>query len=1093
LRHGATLPIALLVCLPCAPPPAVAADTPAAVFHRLDPAAIAGVAGPQAVRASAVAGDGSDSAVLGVDAAAMRAFRAAGGGRLDLPVATGDTIALDLAPYDLFAGASPTVTDEHGGHAFQPDVRLFRGRVIGEPESWAVIAMGAAGVFGALERHGERWNLGPAARATGALPSHVLARERVRAAATPFHCDVDAATPDAAPWRAPTRATALNAPRTVWRVAVDCDYEVLHDKFGDDLTAATSYALTVLGTVSLIYERDLAATLTVPFLNFWATPADPYSAATPGSQLTQFAGYWITNHAGVQRSAAFLMSGRPLGGGIANIASLCDNNAGYALAAMDFVYAYPTATTTWDVSVVAHELGHVFGSWHTQSCNWSAQGYLPASTTIDSCFASEGGCATYTTHLPPDKGTIMSYCHLVAGVADGLRLEFHPLCVQRMRTVMAAAGCGPLAGVQPPQNLAATPVAGGVRLTWGASPTSGVLGYEVCRSHDPLDAHPVRLGLTAALQLEDPGLGAAYYRVRALQVADTSAATAEVKATSPCGLATGAPNAAGATPVAAIAGDWNGDGREDLLVARQGDNALGLHLGQGSGGVGNGAFAPASTTATAPAPACVASDDVTGDGIADLVVGCGTTLRLHRGNATAGVPNGTFAPGTQIGSLPLPPRALAIADLDENGADDIVVLSGSILLRFSGQQSNGVPTGTFAVPKTIALGMNGADLAIHDFDSDGVLDLAVSGDAGIALFRGHGTAGHADTTFDAPVFYPGGASPGRMAMADLDGDGAEDLVVCDAGDTLVRVFRGRLTAGKPDGTFAPGVAYGAGPAPAAIAIVDWDHDGVPDVVVGADTSPGIVSVLLGRGDGRLLPRFFVPAGGDGVTALVVDDVDEDGSADVLALCRTTGAFTKISATCPGALPTNVVLLSPNGGETWFFNQDHPVTWTRGAGVPSVDLQLSSDGGGHWRTLARELTGTSWPWTVAGPATTHAQLRVVAHGFPQSTDKSNADFTMVPASSTGVGDAPPATALLGIRPNPARGSVGIAFSIPAGASGRLSLVDLPGRRVAAADVAPGGGGERHVAFALPRNLPAGVYLVRLESAGILRTAKVAVVR
>src|SRR5262249_20903712 len=160
------------------------------------------------------------------------------------------------------------------------------------------------------------------------------------------------------------------------------------------------YVLAVLGAVNLVYEHDLSATLAIPYLNFWTTPADPYSAATIGSQLNQFAGYWIANEPGVSRAAAFLMSGRPLGGGQSFIGGLCSPTNGYAVAAMDFIYSYPSASATWDVDVVAHELGHVFGSWHTHSCNWADQGFVPAHTTLDSCFTSEGGCASYTDHVP---------------------------------------------------------------------------------------------------------------------------------------------------------------------------------------------------------------------------------------------------------------------------------------------------------------------------------------------------------------------------------------------------------------------------------------------------------------------------------------------------------------------------------------------------------------------------------------------------------------------------------------------------------------------------------------------------------------------
>src|ERR1051325_4600893 len=419
---------------------------------------------------------GEGATLLRVDEDAIAAFRAARGGRLSIPDATGGSVDLELEPLDILApGASVTYTDGSGRHAFTADVSLYKGHVAGDPASWVVLSMGASGVLGLVERDGRRFTLSPTQRmsthAPGGLGVHAFAPEGSLAeAASRFECGINAdnerqymphvtgrdgldrgltTTPE---------APQLNSPRFTFNVAGDCDFEIYSSKFAGDLNAATSYILTVLGTVNLIYERDLEATLKFPFVNLWTTAADPYSATTTQAELTEFQNYWNANMGGVSRNVAHLISGRPLGGGIAFIDGLC-TGPGYGLSAIDCAYTYPTATTTWDVEVIAHELGHNFGSYHTHSCSWAAQGFLPAHTLIDSCQASEGSCATYTNHLPPDKGTIMSYCHLIGGVANGTRLDFHPVCVSRMRSVMS--GCGALASLAPPRNPNATPLSNG--------------------------------------------------------------------------------------------------------------------------------------------------------------------------------------------------------------------------------------------------------------------------------------------------------------------------------------------------------------------------------------------------------------------------------------------------------------------------------------------------------------------------------------------------------------------------------------------------------------------------------------------------------
>src|SRR5207249_4072236 len=113
---------------------------------------------------------------------------------------------------------------------------------------------------------------------------------------------------------------------------------------------------------------------------------------------------------------------------------LCNNNKGYSVVQWDAVYAYPNPSTTWDVEATAHELGHNFGSEHTQSCYWQTNGFVPAGALLDSCYAAEGTCYSGPTGIVPTvKGTIMSYCHTLAPGMSNLRLEFHDACKHVMR------------------------------------------------------------------------------------------------------------------------------------------------------------------------------------------------------------------------------------------------------------------------------------------------------------------------------------------------------------------------------------------------------------------------------------------------------------------------------------------------------------------------------------------------------------------------------------------------------------------------------------------------------------------------------------
>src|SRR5262249_39400436 len=148
--------------------------------------------------------------------------------------------------------------------------------------------------------------------------------------------------------------------------------------------------------------------------------------------------------------------------------------------------------------------------------------------------------------------------------------------------------------VLPPANPAAGAFANGVRVSWNASPSPGVLGYTVYRSTSPLDPNPERAGFTPSLQFDDASLGLHYYRVRAARATDSSACSPAVSPAPGCASNAGAAIAAGPQLLAADGVDVNGDGRQDLVLLRRGDNTVGVFLGQGTGSVGDGTFAPTS-------------------------------------------------------------------------------------------------------------------------------------------------------------------------------------------------------------------------------------------------------------------------------------------------------------------------------------------------------------------------------------------------------------------------------------------------------------------------------------------------------------------
>lgn len=319
--------------------------------------------------------------------------------------------------------------------------------------------------------------------------------------------------------------------------------------------------------------------------------------------------------------------------------------------------------------------------------------------------------------------------------------------------------------------------------------------------------------------------------------------------------------------------DINGDGYPDVVVSNSYSNTLGVLLNNR-----DGTFQPAVTYNSGGAypPSSVAIADVNDDGKPDLIVAnsSGPYPADHAFVAVLmGNGDGTFqSPVTYdagaLGEL----SDVVVADVNGDRKLDLVVayFTGSIAVLLG----NG--DGTFWAPILSRLPSANDSIAIADVNNDGKPDLLAThgrdGWVGVSL-------GNGDGTFRTEVEYNSGAIwPGSFAVTDVNGDSKPDLVVANGGypDGIVSIL-----LGNGDGTFQPAKGYDSGGTfGRALAVADVNGDGKPDVVV-ANLYTSNVGVLLGNGDGTFQPALTYDSGYEFPNSIVIADVNGDGAPDLL--------------------------------------------------------------------------------------------------------------------------------------------------------------------------------------------------------------------
>ena len=218
-----------------------------------------------------------------------------------------------------------------------------------------------------------------------------------------------------------TKAVVNSRYSTCVKFYIEGDYALYQDK--GSVSAAEEYITGLFAEVAVLYDNESIG-IEISEIMVWDTP-DGYDTNDSGTALEQFKDNNPTFNGDL--ASLYALGGNGTGG-LAWLDVLCVDNWNYAY--MNISSSYNEVPTySWSVEVVAHEVGHNFGSRHTHACVWNGN-----NTQIDDCgneyYYNNGntpeGDACYDPNNPilPDKGTIMSYCHLINGIGIDLALGF---------------------------------------------------------------------------------------------------------------------------------------------------------------------------------------------------------------------------------------------------------------------------------------------------------------------------------------------------------------------------------------------------------------------------------------------------------------------------------------------------------------------------------------------------------------------------------------------------------------------------------------------------------------------------------------------
>jgi hypothetical protein len=247
-------------------------------------------------------------------------------------------------------------------------------------------------------------------------------------------------------------------------------------------------------------------------------------------------------------------------------------------------------------------------------------------------------------------------------------------------------------------------------------------------------------------------------------------------------------------------------------------------------------------------------------------------------------------------------KASAISDIDGDKKPDVIVvnsLSNTVSIFRNTAVSGSITSNSLATKFELATKKTPQAITIADIDGDGLNDIAVTNlsDNSVSVFLNNSTSGK--ISFAAPVNLASGTGPYAITAGDLDGDGKVDLITANSIAGTVSVFKNLSIPGKV--LFALKVDIATGLTPHGVVTADINGDGLPEILT-ANFGDGTFSLLQNQSIAGIINSTSFTnhvdlATGNGAESIAVGDVDQNGTPDVVVAntkSNTVSVFSNLS-------------------------------------------------------------------------------------------------------------------------------------------------------------------------------------------------------